>query len=256
MHSEVARSQPSTLPRDPTRARRAATLGAVLKIELHAHTDDDPADRIHHTTRQLLDHAASLGYGALAVTLHDRYFDPAPYAAYARERGIVLLAGIERTIERRHVLLINFPPDCAAVGSFDDLARLKARHRGLIVAPHPFYPIPSALGPVLDRHAALFDALEVNAMFTQILDFNRRAVRWAQKNAKPLVGNTDLHLLEQMGTTYSLVDADPDPDAICEAIRLGRVQVRREPLSSVRAAYLFSRMSLGGLSGRVMRSAV
>ena len=48
----------------------------MLKVELHAHTDQDPVDRIPHSTEQLIERAAALGYGALAVTLHDRYFDP------------------------------------------------------------------------------------------------------------------------------------------------------------------------------------
>jgi predicted metal-dependent phosphoesterase TrpH len=229
----------------------------VVKIELHAHTDEDPADRITHTTRQLVDHAASLGYGALAVTLHDRYFDPTPHAAYARERGIVLLPGIERTIARRHVLLINFPAACADVLSFEDVAGLKRRTAGLVVAPHPFYPILSARGGrLLDRHAALIDAVEINAMYTRILDFNQRALAWARKNGKPRVGNTDLHLLEQMGTTYTLVDADPEPDALCDAIRQGRVELCCEPLSPIRAARLFSLMCWGGIKGRFSRSAV
>jgi predicted metal-dependent phosphoesterase TrpH len=197
-----------------------------------------------------------LGYGALAVTLHDRYFDPAPDAAYARERGIVLLPGIERTIAGRHVLLINFPSECADVGSFEDIERLKSQSSGLVVAPHAFYPIPSALGRMLDRHTNLLDAVEVNAMYTSTLDFNRRALAWAHAHRKPLVGNTDLHLLEQMGTTYSLVDADPHPDSICEAIRNGRVEVRTEPLSLVRAVHLFSMMCWGGIRGRLSRSAL
>jgi len=228
----------------------------VLKTELHAHTDADPADRIAHTTCQLVDRAAALGYGALAITLHDRYFDPTVDAAYARERDVVLLSGIECTIARRHILLINFPPECADVRSFDDIARLKARSAGLVVAPHAFYPIPSAIGGLLDRHASLIDAVEINAMFTRGLDFNRRAIRWAHANDKPLVGNTDLHLLEQMGTTYSLVDADPDPDALCEAIREGRVDVCAEPLSLLRAGQLFSRMCWGGIIGRLNLPAV
>ncbi len=72
-------------------ARAPIKISPVIKLELHAHTDADPADRISHSARDLVDRAASLGYGALAVTLHDRYFDPAPHAAYARERGVVLL---------------------------------------------------------------------------------------------------------------------------------------------------------------------
>jgi predicted metal-dependent phosphoesterase TrpH len=224
-----------------------AKLVSVVKVELHAHTDQDPADRIGHTTNQLIDHAASLGYGAMAITLHDRYFDPTRYAAYARERGVVLLAGVERTLDRRHVLLINFPKESAEVRSFADIAALKRRSNGLVVAPHPFYPLASALGSTLDRERGVIDAVEVNAMFIRGFDFNRRALAWAKTNGVPLVGNTDLHLLEQMGTTYSLVDADPDPDAICEAIRQGRVEVRREPLNPVRAAWLFARMVATGL---------
>jgi predicted metal-dependent phosphoesterase TrpH len=231
-----------------------ATLGAVVKLELHTHTDEDPADRITHSTRQLVDRAASLGYGALAITLHDRYFDPAPHAGYARDRGVVLLPGIERTIGRHHILLINFPATCVGVGSFDDIARLRRQCGGLVVAPHPFYPIPSALGAELDRHATIFDAVEINAMYTRLVNFNRRAIQWARAHDKALVGNTDLHLLAQMGTTYSLVDAEPNADAICDAVRAGRVEVRTEPLSSVRALRLFSGMCWGGIVGRVRPS--
>jgi predicted metal-dependent phosphoesterase TrpH len=226
----------------------------MLKTELHAHTDDDPADRIAHSVEDLVDHASALGYGALAITLHDRYFDPAATAAYARDRNVVLMAGIERTIEGRHLLLVNFPAASAKVRGFDDVARLKADWpAGLVVAPHPFYPTPSALRGLMDRHAALLDAVEVNAMYTRFLDFNRRAIRWARAHGKPLVGNTDLHLLPQMNTTYSLVDAPPDADAICAAIRDGRVSVETAPLSAVRAARLFGGMCWGGIERRWLR---
>jgi predicted metal-dependent phosphoesterase TrpH len=225
----------------------------LLKIELHAHTDADPADRIAHTTRELVDHAASLGYHGLAVTLHDRYFDPAEEREYARERGIVLLPGIELTLDGKHVLLVNFPPDIAGVRSMDEVVRLKRRSCGMVIAPHAFYPTPTAVGGRwLDRHAHAIDAVEINAMYTSWLDFNRPAYTWAKANAKTLVGNTDLHLLAQMGTTYSLVDAPPDPDAICEAVREGRVEICSEPLPSVRAAYLFTLMCLGGVRGRLL----
>jgi predicted metal-dependent phosphoesterase TrpH len=228
----------------------------MIKTELHAHTDADPADSLPHSVRELVDHAAALGYGAVAVTLHDRYYDPAPDCAYARDRGVILLSGIERTIARRHVLLINFPAAAASVRTFDDLARLRTRHpNGLVVAPHPFYPTPSALGADLTTHAALVDAIEINAMYTGLVDFNARAAAWARAHGKPLVGNTDLHLLAQMGTTYSMVDAEPEADAICDAIRRGRVTVHATPLSTVSAAQLFTRMCWGGLVGRLARAA-
>jgi predicted metal-dependent phosphoesterase TrpH len=224
----------------------------MLKVELHAHTDHDPFDWIPHTSRDLIDHAASLGYRALAITLHDRFYDPAADAAYARERGIVLIPGIERTINGRHVLLLNFPAACESVRSFEEVARLKSRCAGLVVVPHPFYPIGKSLGRHLDARGAVCDAIEFNSMYTRWLNFNRKAVDWALRHGKPIVGNTDLHRLEQLGSTYSLVDAEPHPDAICQAIRAGRVQIRSQPLSSLQAGIICSKMAISGVLGRTI----
>src|SRR5207248_2528488 len=92
--------------------------------------------------------------------------------------------------------------------------------------------------------------VEVNAFYIRSCDFNRRAVAWALRHGKPLVGNGDIHRLSQLGTTYSLVDAAPDPDAICAAIRAGRVEVRTAPLSAVGAAALFASLVAADLLRR------
>jgi predicted metal-dependent phosphoesterase TrpH len=229
----------------------------VLKVDLHTHTSDDPVDFIPYTTEQLVDRAAELGFGALAITLHDRQRDPRDLDAFARERGIVLIRGVERTIQGRHVLLLNFPAAAESVESFEHVARLKARHpEGLVVAPHPFYPHTTCLRGLADRHADLFDAVEQNAFYTAACDFNQPARRWARAHGKPVVGNSDAHRLSIFGATASLVDAEPDADAICAAIRSGRVEVQTRPLSAVEAGTYFGRLMLGGLhaprSGRAL----
>lgn len=228
----------------------------MLKVELHCHTDIDPSDYIAYSTRDFIDRAAELGFHAVAVTPHDAYFDPAGDSVHARSRGVTLIPGIERTIHGKHVLLLNFPAECARVTTFDDIAQLRAAHpRGLVVVPHPFYPNPSALKrQLVERHAHLFDALEVNALYTRLVDFNAAAIAWARRQGKPLVGNSDLHALDHLGITYSLVDADPSPDAICEAIRQGRVEVHTTPISNVDAGWTFARMIMGGIRGRIRRS--
>jgi predicted metal-dependent phosphoesterase TrpH len=208
----------------------------MLKIDFHTHTGDDPVDRIPYTTTELIDRAASLGYGALAVTLHDRQLDVQPLASYAAAKGVVLIPGVERTIEGRHVLLINFGRGTAGVRTFADLARLRREEPGLVIAPHPFFPLGSCLNDQMDRHADLFDAVEYNAMFTASLNFNLRAVEWARARGKPIVGNGDVHRLRQLGTTFSYVDAPPDPDAICEAVRQGRVTAECRPIGWIKAA--------------------
>jgi predicted metal-dependent phosphoesterase TrpH len=217
----------------------------MLKVELHTHTADDPIDAIPHTTHQLIDRAAALGYDALAVTLHERQLDLRPYLSYAADRGIVLIPGIEQTVEGRHVLLLNFARGTEDVRTFDDLARLKANAPGLVVAPHPFFPAGASLWGALERHADLFDAVERNAMFTRSLDFNRAAERFAARHGKPLVGNCDVHRLRQLGSTYSMVDAERDPEAICAAILAGRVRVESRPLAWTDAARIMAALLLG-----------
>src|SRR5476651_2450549 len=159
----------------------------MLKVELHAHSADDPVDTIPHTTFELIDRAVALGYDALAITLHDHQLDLRRFAPYAAERKIVLIPGVERTIEGRHVLLLNFARGMEDVRSFADLARLKARAAGLVVAPHPFFPSTASLRGMLERHADLFDAVERNAMFIRGVDFNRPAEHFAARHGKPVV---------------------------------------------------------------------
>ena len=214
----------------------------MLKVDFHTHTADDPADRIPYSTRQLIDRAAELGYNALAITLHDHQLDVAPHLDYARRRGVTLIAGVERPIEGRHVLLLNYSRAAESVASFEQLARLREREHGLVIAPHPFFPAASALRGALLRHANLFDAVEWNGMFTRTVNFNLPAQRWARRHGKPVVGNGDVHRLEQLGKTYSLVDADPDPTAICAAVAAGRVRVFATPHSTFTAARLFADM--------------
>ena len=212
----------------------------MLKVELHSHTADDPVDAIPYTTFELIDHAAALGYDALAITLHEHQLDLRRFLPYAAERGIVLIPGVERTVEGRHVLLLNYQSGAEEVRSFADLAALKQRASGLVIAPHPFFPTSSCLRGDLERHVDLFDAVERNAMFIRGVDFNRAAERFAARHGKPVVGNCDVHRLAQLGTTYSLVDAERDPDAICDAIAAGRVCVESRPISWIHAARLMS----------------
>ena len=206
-------------------------------------------DRILHTATDLIDRAANLDFDALAITLHDAQLNDRRVFDYARDRGITLVPGIERTIEGRHVLLLNFPSAAAeSVCTFEDLARLRAKHGGgIVIAPHPFFPDRSCLRSRLAAHAELFDAVEWSYFWTRGIDFNTRAERWAREHGKALVGNSDLHDLRQFGRTFSLVDAAPEPSAICDAIRAGRVTVQTTPVPVPELVDVFGRMTIRGM---------
>jgi hypothetical protein len=224
----------------------------MLKVELHIHTGDDPVDAIPYTTDELIDRAADLDYHALAITLHDHQLDLRPFRAHARERGITLIPGVERTIRGKHVLLLNFPDEAERVTTLEEVEALKRRWPGLVIAPHPFYPAPNCLGRTLEQHAAVFDAVEYNYFYTAHMNwFNAAACRWAARHGKPVVANSDVHRLGQLGTTYSLVDAEPDASAICTAIRVGLVERRTAPIAPWAAAIHFADIGIGGIRGRL-----
>jgi predicted metal-dependent phosphoesterase TrpH len=211
-----------------------------LKVELHSHTSDDPMDLIPYSACALIDRAGALGYGALAITLHNKQLDVRPLHDYAAARGIVLLPGIECTIQGKHLLLINFSAAAETITSFDELDALKQKEGGLVIAPHPFYPRSKGLGRLMDRHASLIDAVEVHGFYPRGVNiFNDRARQWAAAHGKALVGNGDVHRFVQLGMTYSIVEADPDARSICDAIRAGRVEVHSRPFGWIRLLALF-----------------
>lgn len=209
-----------------------------LKFDFHMHTLDDPHDHhVYHTVYELLDKAAALGYGALSITLHTRQFESAEATRYARERGILLIPGVEQDIEGCHVLLINFPKaEAERVASFADLERLKAEtaRRGdretLVIAPHPFFPGSVALQSKFWDHSHLFDAVEVSGFYHAKWNPNRKAIAAADKLGLPLVGNSDTHTLEQFGKTWSEAECPQDAESILKAVKQGRAAVKGRAL--------------------------
>ncbi len=196
------------------------------------HTKDDPVDYkyITHSAEELIDHAARLGFEVLSITAHDK-ISYSPYLReYAAHRGILLLPGVEVTIEGAHVLLINYL-GTIEFKSLKELEKIRAPEV-LIVAAHPYYPGPT-LGKKLQEHIELFDAIEYCHFYHRFINFfNQKAVSVSKKNKKPLVGTSDTHFLCQMDQTYSMIEVNrKTPAAVVESIKAGKVRVVTHPLS-------------------------
>ncbi len=212
----------------------------VLKADLHLHTRE--GERwVPHGARELVDRAAGEGYHVLSITNHNTVTFSADLAAYARERGILLIPGVEATIEGKHVLLYNLDVPVARVRTFADLRWLKGPD-WLVMAAHPFFPRPFCLRDRLLQEVDLFDAIEFSHFFTPRIDFNRRAVTFAREIGLPLVGTSDSHLPAQFGTTYSLLEGEPTVASVFAAIRKGQVRIVSRPLSLGLCARLVTEM--------------
>ena len=218
-----------------------------IKSDFHLHTRDDREDSIGHSETELIDHAAARGFGALAITNHNTYTFNNELQRYAEDRGILLIPGIEKNVERRHVLILNATPASEKISTFEDLR--KAKEDGLfLIAPHPFFKYPCSLGKKLYEHIELFDALEFCFFYSKWLNFNRKMLKLAEQKGLPVVGNSDCHLLKYMGTSYSIIHAEVQSmEAIFSAIRNNCVQVVSEPIFMPKLPWIFLDMKLTAL---------
>lgn len=215
----------------------------TLKIDLHLHTClGEPF--VEHDPRALIDRASAHGFDALSITDHDRITFDAGLEAYARARGILLIPGVEATIEGRHVLVYNLDVAPERLRTFADLRALR-RPDWLVAAPHPFFPSSFSLRERFVQEIDVFDAVELSHFYTPRIDFNRRAVRLAREIGLPLFGTSDCHLGRQLGTTYSLVDADPTVPAILAAIRKGQIRIVSRPLGLLEFATIAATLVAG-----------
>ena len=178
-----------------------------LKTELHSHTVDDPVEGpkiILYAARRLIDAAAQRGFEVLSITNHNQMLLDRGLEAYAWQRGILLTPGVEATLEGKHVLLYNFLDYDPSWQDFEVVKRHKGSEQ-LVIAPHPFFPLRTALGKKFFRHLGMFDAVEYSQFYMQTVNFNRRAETEARKHHLPMVGNSDVHRLSQLGCTYTRV---------------------------------------------------
>jgi hypothetical protein len=202
-----------------------------LKADLHLHTCDGITEKeIPYNAFELIDMAMGKGYEVLSITNHDSLTYSTYLRDYAKERGIVLIPGIELTLKRKHVLIYNVTEQLHWIKNFSDLERIKDKNN-FFIAPNPFYPCYKSLGRRLKEWIHVFDAIELSHFYTSSFDFNKHAIDCAQQFGLPLVGTSDSHTLHQMGHTYTLIEAEKEPESICAAIKNGKIQVVTAPLT-------------------------
>jgi predicted metal-dependent phosphoesterase TrpH len=209
-----------------------------IKLDLHIHTLDDPKDHLDYSAHQLLERARLLGFGALAITLHDKVFDRAEVFAHAAEMGILLISAAEMRLEGADVVLLNVQPDeVEGLRTFADLRQLRARRGASLFcfAPHPFFILGASLGERLLKEIDCFDAIEICHFHKGWFDLNRRARKVAALHRKPLLATSDAHRLGAFGGHYTSVPRPREmtPAAVLQALRTGPLRLT-SPSSTMR----------------------
>src|SRR5881392_3834503 len=207
-----------------------------IKIDLHIHTLDDPKDAVDYSAHQLLERAHSLGFGVLAITLHDAVFDRPEVFADAAAMGILLIPAAEMRLEGADVIVLNVNnEEIAQLKTFNDLRRVRA-HRGdsiFTIAPHPFYVLGGSIGSRLFREIDCFDAIEICHFHKGLFNPNRRAAKVARRFGKPLVATSDAHRLDAFGRHYTNIPrpAELTFENVLTALRSERITLTSPPCS-------------------------
>jgi predicted metal-dependent phosphoesterase TrpH len=198
----------------------------MLKANLHFHTAEDDAHDIAYDLYAGIDHARGKGFDVLAVTCHRKFVCTSDHVAYAAERDILLLPGIEADIyegkKRNHVLIINATRDVEELRTFEDLAHYRKEHEEvLVIAPHPYHVGGFSLHDLLEQYIDLFDAIEHSWFYSTHFDRNKKAQAVAARHGRSYIATSDTHFLDFMDESYALIDAEKETKSVIGAVRKG-----------------------------------
>ena len=185
-----------------------------LKIDFHVHTCYSRDSSI--TLKEVVAYSKKRGLDGVAITDHNTVKG----ALKLKTRDIIVVPGIEVSTLEGHLLGINVTtPIPAKLGIEETIQRIHDAG-GIAVAPHPtaFYKSPPS------RRVSSYDAIEVmNASSVPFSVLTYYGKRFADSLGLPQTGGSDSHYAPEIGSTYTVVEADPDVDEIVDAIKRGAV---------------------------------
>jgi predicted metal-dependent phosphoesterase TrpH len=204
-----------------------------VKASLHIHVQGDPTENIKYSGFQLLDLAQARGFEVIAFTCHDKVVYSKDLAEYANFKGIVLIPGIEKTIQGKHVIILNATPETEQIQTFMELKKYKSENPNcFILAPHPFHIFGCSLGYQLIKYINLFDGIEFNYFYNWLLNPNIISKFIAKKYNKPLIGTSDVHMLEYFSATYSTIQIqEKNLNSILNSLKSNKVEITTKSFS-------------------------
>jgi len=194
-----------------------------VKADLHVHTIYSHDSLI--TPKDVVFYAKKRGLTAVAITDHDTVEGA---LKIAKETDFLIIPGIEVSSRNGHIVGLNLQEPIQKGLSSDETVDKIHEAGGLAVACHPFALFKGSLG----KHTnAKFDAIEtINASAFPFNRSTKKAQEVADRFGIPRVAGTDAHYGPAIGYAYTLIDAEPQVDAISKAIAKGLCQPFGKPI--------------------------
>jgi predicted metal-dependent phosphoesterase TrpH len=199
-------------------------LGTHVKADLHVHTIYSHDSVI--TSKDLVFYAKKSGLTAVAVTDHNQVEGA---RKIARETNFLIIPGTEVSSREGHIVGLNVQELIPAGLTADETVDKIHQAGGIAIACHPFILFKGSVG----KHAtAKFDAVEtLNASAFPFRSASRKAAQLAERLGLPKVAGTDAHYGPVIGRAFTLIDAEPNVDAVVKAIVNGLCQPYGKPIS-------------------------
>jgi predicted metal-dependent phosphoesterase TrpH/glycosyltransferase involved in cell wall biosynthesis len=197
-----------------------------ILADLHMHTDHSHDCSIG--VDELVDHAESIGLGAIAVTDHNAFDGALEAVEAAHGRPLVVIPGEEVKTDGQGEVIGLFLKEQIPKGlSMAEAVAAIREQGGLVYLPHPFdrlHSIPDAA--TLHRHLAEIDVLEVYNARLLFEAFNDEALRFARKYNLLMGAGSDAHVLQGVGTGCVRMRAFRTPEEFLLSLRSAEI-VRR-----------------------------
>ncbi|MEM3613525.1 MAG: PHP domain-containing protein [Candidatus Bathyarchaeia archaeon] len=186
-----------------------------IKIDLHVHTCHSYDGLIK--PREIAIYAKRAGLNGIAITDHDTIDGALKLAKIVAD--LLIIPSIEISSLEGHIIGLNIqeivPKKLTAEETIERIHSLG----GLAIACHPKAFFKASLGQKMNKN---FDAVEVvNASAFPFKHSTKQALEMAKNLGVPQVGGSDAHYAPEIGSAYTLVNAELNCEEIVKAISKG-----------------------------------
>ena len=194
-----------------------------VKADLHVHSTYSKDSII--TPQEIVFYAKKRGLTAVAVTDHNQVEGA---KKIARETDFLIIPGTEVSSLDGHIVGLNVNEVIPRGLSADETVDRIHKAGGIAIACHPFALFKGSVG----KHvSSKFDAVETrNASSFPFKSAAKKADLLAERFGLPKVAGTDAHIGQAIGCTYTLVESEPNVEAILKAIVNGHCAPRGAPI--------------------------
>jgi len=205
-----------------------------IHVDLHMHTDHSPDCAT--SVQTLLETAAEVGLGAIAITDHNEISGALDARARANGRLKVIVAEEVKTADQGEVIGLFIEEKIPRGMTLQETIAEIRRQGGLVYVPHPFdrmHSVPDyehLLDVVED-----IDAMEVFNPRVAISAFNEEAARFAAKYRIVAGAGSDSHVAQGLGSVKIRMRDFGGPEEFLESLRDADIVRKRQSLLYVQA---------------------